>query len=259
MKFNNRNIYISPFAHIGRNVKIGDDTVIYDNVSIADNTVICNNCVIGEPLADYYHADNYKNPPTLIGNESLIRSHAIIYAGCTLGENFSSGHRITIREGSVFGRYCRIGTLCDIQGNAKFGDYCWLHSNVFVAQNAHIEDFVFIYPHVMLANDPHPPSNISAGVYLDDFAQIGAASVVLSGIRIGRHAVVAAGSVVTKNAEEFQLVAGNPAKKIKDVRKIVSRENPTNMHYPWPYNFSRYMPWEKDGFDKWLELNSKYK
>ena len=59
MKFNNKNIYISPKAKIGKNVKIGDNTSIYDNVVISDNTIITNDCVIGEPLQDYYFNNNY--------------------------------------------------------------------------------------------------------------------------------------------------------------------------------------------------------
>ena len=65
-KFNNRNVYISSSAKIGKNVKIGDNTTIYDNVVIGDNTIICNDCVIGEPLNNYYSdIDNYKNPETI--------------------------------------------------------------------------------------------------------------------------------------------------------------------------------------------------
>ena len=53
--------------------KIGDNTIIYDNVFIGDNTIVCNNCVIGEPLNTYYYNDNYENPMTFIGANSLIR------------------------------------------------------------------------------------------------------------------------------------------------------------------------------------------
>ena len=67
MKFNQKNIQISPNAKIGKNVRIGDNTVIYDNVEIGDNTTICNDCVLGEPLNDYYSNVGYKNPVLIIG------------------------------------------------------------------------------------------------------------------------------------------------------------------------------------------------
>ena len=82
MKFNNINVSIGRNAQIGKNVKIGDNTTIYDNVVIGDNTIIANDCIIGELLNSYYDdIENYKNPETIIGANSLIRSHCIKYAG----------------------------------------------------------------------------------------------------------------------------------------------------------------------------------
>ena len=46
------------------------------------------------------------------------------------------------------------------------------------------------------------------------------------------------------------MVVGSPAKKIKDVRDIKSRETGES-HYPWPLRFNRGMPWEEIGFEKW--------
>ena len=114
MKFNNRNVFVSPTAKIGRNVRIGDNSAIYDNVELGDDSIICNDCVIGEPLAAYYQDSEYQNPPTKIGPNSIVRSHTIIYAACVIGPQFSSGHRVTIRESSVIGEGCVIGTLSDM-------------------------------------------------------------------------------------------------------------------------------------------------
>jgi len=252
MKFNNINIHVSKYATIGKNVKIGDNTVIYDNVIIGDNTIIANNCVIGEPLNDYYQNDSYQNPITTIGADSMIRSHSILYAGSEFGEYFSTGHRVTIRENTRIGKNCRIGTLSDIQGHSTFGDYCWLHSNVHIGQASTIGSFVFIYPYVVFTNDPHPPSNICIGPTVEDYAQIAVFSVLLPGVKIGKHALIGAGSIVGKDVGAYQLFLGNPGKEIKDVREIKSRANGIS-HYPWPYNFSRGMPWAEVGYDAWMK------
>lgn len=257
MKFNNRNVYISPLAKIGANVKIGDNTVIYDNVEIGDNTIICNDCVIGEPGANYYHSpETYSNPTTIIGKNSLIRSHALIYAGSTFREGFSTGHRVTIRENTQFGKQCRVGTLSDIQGHSRFGNHCWLHSNVHIGQQSTIGNFVFIYPYVVFTNDPTPPSTVCIGPTVEDFAQIAVSSVLLPGVKIGKHALVGAGSIVGKDVEAYALVVGNPARKIKDVREIKSRED-EQAHYPWPMRFDRGMPWEGRDFESWEKENDK--
>jgi acetyltransferase-like isoleucine patch superfamily enzyme len=250
MKFNNRNVHISPTATLGKNVKIGDNTSILDNVFIGDNTIITNNCIIGEPTNGYYYDKEYINAKTIIGSDSLIRSHSIIYSGCTIGDNFSTGHRVTIRENMKIGTHCRVGTLSDLQGFSEIGDYCWLHSNVHIGQQSTIGNFVFIYPYVVFTNDPTPPSNICIGPTVGDYSQIAVFSVLLPGVKIGKHCLVGAGSIVGKNVEDFQLVLGSPAKNIKDVREIKSRETGES-HYPWPYRFDRGMPWQNSNFESW--------
>ena len=250
MKFNNRNVYISETAKIGKNVKIGDNTTIYDNVIIGDNVIISNDCIIGEPLQSFYYEANYNNPPTYIEANALIRSHSIIYCGCELGESFSTGHRVTIRENSKFGHHCRVGTVSDIQGYVNIGNYCWLHSNVHIGQRSTLGNFVFIYPYVVLTNDPTPPSDICKGPTIGDYSQIAVFSVVLPDVRIGKHCLIGAGSIVSKDVDDFQLVVGSPATFKKDVRDIRDRKT-NDAHYPWPLRFERGMPWEGIGFNNW--------
>ena len=217
MKFNNRNVSISPGATIEENVRIGDNCIIYDNVRIGKNSVISNDCVLGEPLKDYYYTEDYINPPLIIGENALLRSHCIIYAGSNIGNNFNTGHRVTIRENTTIGNHCRIGTLSDLQGYLSIGNYCWLHSNVHIGQQSTIGNYVFIYPYVVFTNDPHPPSAVCIGPEVDDFSQIAVFSVLLPGVKIGKHVLIGANTVVSKNVEDYQLFLGNPGKAIKDV------------------------------------------
>ena len=251
MKFNNRNVFISEKAIIGKNVKIGDNTTIYDNVIILDNTIISNDCIIGEPIYSYYHdIENYENPKTIIGSNSIIRSHCIIYCGCEIGNGFSTGHRVTIREYTKFGLMCRVGTVSDIQGYVTFGNYCWLHSNVHIGQKSTIGNFVFIYPYVVFTNDPTPPSEICLGPTIGDYSQIAVFSVLLPGVKVGKHCLVGAGSIVGKDVGDYQLVIGSPAIFKKDVRQIKDRITGKS-YYPWPLHFDRGMPWSKIGFEEW--------
>ncbi|MBO9674985.1 MAG: hypothetical protein J7577_16175 [Sphingobacteriaceae bacterium] len=252
MKFNNKNISLGLNVTLGNNVKIGDNVTIYDNVTIGDNTIICNNCIIGEPLGDYYFDESYQNPRTFIGENSLIRSHTIIYANNEIGDHFSTGHRVTIRENCVIGSNCRVGTLSDLQGNLKIGEYSWLHSNVHVGQGTEIGNFVFVYPYVIFTNDPHPPSSYIVGSKIGDYTQIAVSSVILPGVEIGSNCLIGASTLVSKKIGNNKLVVGNPGKIIGDVESIISKETGLS-HYPWPYNFKRGMPWEDIGYDKWLK------
>jgi acetyltransferase-like isoleucine patch superfamily enzyme len=251
MKFNNRNVFVSPTAKIGRNVRIGDNSAIYDNVEIGDDSIICNDCVIGEPLAAYYQDSGYQNPPTKIGPNSIVRSHTIIYAACVIGPQFSSGHRVTIRENSIIGESCVIGTLSDIQGNVKVGDYCRLHSNVHVAQGCSIGDFVFLYPFSVMTNDPCPPSTDIKGGHIGNYTVVGVHAVILPKIQVGENCLIGANSVVNKRLPDYSLAMGDPVKIVMDIRKFVvmGKGSP----YPWMSRFDRGMPWEGLGFETWRE------
>jgi acetyltransferase-like isoleucine patch superfamily enzyme len=257
MKFNNRNVWISPDAVIGQNVRIGDNTVIYAGVEIGDNTTIADSCVIGEPLSAYYTDADYRNPPTRIGAGGLIRSHTILYAGCSVGDDFSTGHRVIIREYSQIGHHCRIGTHCDIQGYLHIGNYCWLHSDVFVAQYTRLADFVLVYPRVMFANDKFPPSNEATGTTVERYAQVAACSMIMPGLHIGQHALIGGGSVLTRHAPDYALMRGNPAQFVKDVRELRDPDNGQPL-YPWMHRFERGMPWAGIGFEAWEQQNTHH-
>lgn len=250
MMFNNLKVRISPKATIGKNVRIGDDTVIFDNVVIEDNVTIAHNCIIGEPLNDYYSNPDYINPVTVIGANSLIRSHALIYAGNILGKNVTTGHRVNLREYNVIGHDTVIGTCADLQGNITMGNYCRIYSSVAIAPLSKIGNFVYIYACTVLTNDPYPPSDDLKGCNISDYTIIAANSIILSGVNIGKNCLIGAGSVVNQNISDFSLATGNPAKKVLDIRKYIILGK--GRLYPWMYRFSRGMPWEKLGYENWM-------
>lgn len=254
MKFNNRNVIISSSAKIGTNVKIGDNTVIYDNVVIGDNTIICNDCHIGEPLTDYYRNDNYLNPETKIGANCLIRSHTIIYVQNRIGNSLTTGHRVIIRANNLIGNNCSIGNETEIHGLAKLGNYVRLHSDVCICENADIGNFVWIAPGTILTNDASPPSNVLKGPIIGDFTMIAVNVVTLPGVQIGEHCLIGAAALVTRDVKNYSVIVGNPGKYLCDIRDIKPSEV-EGIHYPWPYNFDKGMPWEEIGYKKWLEDN----
>lgn len=265
-----QNVVISPKAKIGNNTVIGcnciveDNVIIGDNVNIesnscirngteiADDSYIGSNCVIGEHQ-EYMNGDSiHVNEENLLvlGKKCLIRSGSIIYSNSVIGDYFQTGHNVTIRENTRIGDNVSIGTLSDIQGDCCIGHYVRLHSNVHVGKASVIDGFNWIYPYVCLTNDPTPPSEVELGVHVHRFAIIATGSVILPGIDIAEDSLVAAGAAVTKNVRQYDVVAGNPAKHLADIRTIINRET-GETNYPWRYRFNRMMPWSKDGFEKW--------
>lgn len=234
---------------LGDNVTVDSGTVIRKNTSVGNGGYIGANCIIGEHLMEYYNGiDNihFLN----IGENALIRSGSIIYGASDIGNNFQTGHHVTIREKTVIGNHVSCGTLCDIQGNCKIGNYVRLHSNVHISQFSEIEDCVWMFPNVILTNDPTPPSNDMLGIKIKSYAIIAVGVILLPGIIVEGDSLVAAGAVVTKDVKQFSVVAGNPAKRIADIREVKNKVTGENA-YPWRYHFDRAMPWEGIGFDAW--------
>lgn len=226
----------------GPGVSVGAYAVVHDGVTLGEGCVVGPHVILGEPLASFYSDREYEQPKLQIGRNALLRSGTIIYAGTTIGDNFESGHRATIRESTSIGHNTRVGTLSDLQGHCTIGDYVRIHSNVFVAPDAAVEDFAWLFPHVVLTNDPHPPSTVSLGVRVRRFAAVGAGAVLLPGVTIGPDALVGAGAVVRRDVPAATVVVGNPAREIGPVSQVRSADGAPA--YPWREHFSRGMPWD---------------
>lgn len=249
------NVIIGEGVIIEDNVFIDYGAIIKDNVHIKKGTSIGANCILGECLFDFFENRVNKNHPLIIGENSIIRSNTIIYGDTIIGDNFQSGHRVTIRENNIMGANVRIGTNADIQHKCNIGDYVSIHSNVFIGEETEIEDFVWIFPHVVITNDVTPPSDILNPVKIKKFASISANSTILPGVTIGEKSLVCGGAVVSKNVEDGYAVAGNPAKVIKHTSEIINK-NTNNNAYPWMKYFRRNMPWEESSFEEWEKFNT---
>lgn len=227
---------VSPKAKLGEQVSVGPYTIIHDNVEIGAGSSIDGYCEIGypTPLAG--------GAPLVIGAGAKIRSHSVFYQGSTFGEGLITGHRVTVREKTVAGANFQLGTLCDIQGDCYIGDYVRFHSNVHIGKASKIGNFVWIFPYVVLTNDPHPPSDVQLGCEIGDYAAVATMSVILPGVRVGSHALVAAHSMVGKDVAPSTVAGGSPSKYICDTSKIQRRDGSGLSAYPWTTHFRRGYP-----------------
>jgi acetyltransferase-like isoleucine patch superfamily enzyme len=228
--------YISPGAQLGDEVEIGPFSIVHKNVIIGNRVKIEAYCELGisTKLGD--------GTPFSIGDDSLIRSHSVFYESSTFGPGLTTGHHVTVREKTVAGLGFQIGTLCEIQGDCSVGDYVRFQSNVFVGKKTTIGNFVWILPYVVLTNDPTPPSHVLIGCTIEDYASISAASVVLPGVTVGHHSLVAAQACVTKNVPPNMVVAGVPARVVGDTQAIKLRDGSGRSAYPWTQHFTRGYP-----------------
>jgi acetyltransferase-like isoleucine patch superfamily enzyme len=131
-----------------------------------------------------------------------------------------------IRENAVIGENSIIGSYVYIDANVQIGANCKIQNRALIYDSARISNGVFIGPGVIITNDKNPRAvsvvgQIKAntdweksGVEILEGASIGAGSICIAPVRIGKWASIGAGSVVTKDVKNYALVVGNPARQI---------------------------------------------
>lgn len=235
--------FVSDSAQLGVNITLGQFGVIEDDVIIGDNCIIGHNVIIhsGTVIGDNVRIDDnsvigkkpmravnsiFKDekelPPAKIGSGCLIGAGVIIYCGCTIGENTLVADLSTIRENVTIGSKTIIGRGVAVENFCKIGSNCKLETNAYLTAYSEVEDYVFIAPGVVTSNDNFAARskerfNHFKGVTVKRGGRIGAQATILPGKVIHEDGFVAAGSLVSKDVEEGKIVAGNPAKILRDV------------------------------------------
>ncbi len=150
-----------------------------------------------------------------MNNNIFIHESSDISDQSTIGENTQIWNWVKIREGSRLGSNCKIGQCVYIDKNVSIGNSCKIQNGVQIYQGVAISDDVFIGPNVTFTNDKYPRANNDhweiVKTNVEKGVSIGAGSVIVCGITIGKYAMIAAGSVVTKDVAPYSLVIGNPA------------------------------------------------
>ena len=154
----------------------------------------------------YIHPTANESPHTIIGDGTKIWINS------------------QIREKAIIGENCILSKDTYIDTQVKIGNNCKIQNGVSIYQGVTIEDDVFVGPNACFTNDKVPrafdaewkitPTLVKKG------SSIGANATIVCGIIIGEYAMIAAGSVVTKDVEPYSLVLGNPAKHYSYVDKM---------------------------------------
>lgn len=145
-----------------------------------------------------YNFGSFIHPFSSIGNHNLL----------SIGKNVEINHNVTIWGDTVI-----------------IGDNTQINPGTVIYGKVTIGNFTMIAPNCMIAGGNHTFSDISKpmqlqgdnskGISIEEDVWVGANSVILDGVTVKKGSVVAAGSIVTKDVEAYNIVAGNPAKVVR--------------------------------------------
>lgn len=153
-----------------------------------------------------------------------IESTANVSKDTIIGNGTKIWINSQVREKSTIGENCILSKDTYIDTQVKIGNNCKIQNSVSVYQGVTIEDDVFIGPNACFTNDKVPrafdPEWKITPTLVKKGASIGANATIICGVTVGEYAMIAAGSVVTKDVEPYSLVMGNPAKHYTYIDKM---------------------------------------
>ena len=188
------NCYIAEYAIIRDNCVIGDNTIIGEHATLFQNCSVGNNCIVQSGVALGPDSFSYDRDPN--GDLKKFPNSK----GVKIGNNVSIFANALIERGvlsdTIIGDGTKIGGLVVIGHNSVIGKNCQIVDTTHVGGSASIGDNSYL----------------------------GINSSIKNNIKIGNNVIVAAGAVVIKDVQDNDIVAGNPAKSIKDKVKLSSKQ-----------------------------------
>jgi UDP-2-acetamido-3-amino-2,3-dideoxy-glucuronate N-acetyltransferase len=232
-----------PSARIGEGTEVGSGAVLERDVVVGRNCRLGHHVVLreGSILGDEVRVDDFavigKRPmravnsilkpearlePARISDHVLIGTGAVVYRGALLEAAVLVADQATVRERVRVGAFTIIGRGVVVENDCAVGRYCKLETGCYITAYSLLEDRVFIAPEVTTSNDrfigrTEERFRHFKGVTVRKGGRIGAGAVILPGLEVGADALVAAGSVLTRDAPARMIVLGSPARPLRPV------------------------------------------
>jgi bifunctional UDP-N-acetylglucosamine pyrophosphorylase/glucosamine-1-phosphate N-acetyltransferase len=187
-------------VYIEEGVKIGKDTILYPNTRLSGATTIGESCEIG--------------PNTLI-DQSTIGNHchllASVIEGAIVQDNVGMGPFCHLRKGAHLGKGVHMGNFGEVKDSSlaagvKMGHFSYI-GNATIGENVNIGAGTIT---CNFDGEHKHPTEIGEGAF------IGSDTMLVAPLKIGKGAKTGAGSVVTHDVADGEVVVGVPARKLKD-------------------------------------------
>ena len=214
---------LSPEATIGEGVVFGAHVTVHGATVLGEGCRIQGGAVLGKPpaLGSSSSASREAPHPLVVEAGATVCAGAVVLAGARLGPGAVVGDQAFVRERAYVGADSVVGRGATVDNDVDVGARVRLQTNVYVTAYSRVEDDVFMGPGATTTNDHamarHPPGEPLRGATLRRACRVGAASVLLPGVEVGEEAFVAAGAVVTRDVAPRTVVAGVPARVVRNV------------------------------------------
>jgi acetyltransferase-like isoleucine patch superfamily enzyme len=218
---------IDPEARLGAGVVLGHHVTIYPGVVVGDGVRILDGAVLGRPPLTAGNTTRQipaEPGPLVVGAGSIVGANAVLYAGSRLGARVLIGDLASIREGCDVADDVVLGRGVLLMYDTRIGARTRVIDGAILTGNMEIEEDVFIGPGVLTVNDNDvyrtrfglAPWSVK-GPCIRRWALIGTGANLAAGITVGEGAIVAPGAVVTHDVADWTIVAGVPARYVRDV------------------------------------------
>jgi UDP-2-acetamido-3-amino-2,3-dideoxy-glucuronate N-acetyltransferase len=178
-----------------------------------------------------------------------VHPTAIVDDNVDIGKGTSIWHYSHIQPGAKIGEKCTLGQNVNVANNVSIGNFVKIQNNVSVYEGVTLEDYVFCGPSMVFTNIllpkckyPQRGAEFYTNTLVKEGASIGANATIVCGTTLGRHCLIGAGAVVTKDVPDYALVVGNPGRVIG-----------------WVSEAGKRLEFDDDGFAFCEKSNKKYK
>lgn len=162
-----------------------------------------------------------------MASQVFIHETANVSDQASVGDNTKVWINVQIREKARIGANCILSKDVYIDHAVVIGDRCKIQNSVSVYNGVEIGNDVFVGPNVAFTNDKVPRAFNTdwkiTSTRIADGVSLGANATIVCGVTIGEYAMVAAGSVVTRDVPPYTLVMGNPARPVAKIDKAGNR------------------------------------
>lgn len=217
--------YVEEGVSLGGDVEIGPNAVVYSGTVLGDGVKVGPNAVLGQRPTKA-KSSTLKVSGDLgglrVGSGTVIGAGAIVYAGTTIGNDCFIADSAQVRERCTIGSRVIVGHAGTVENDCRVGDRTRIQTGAYITAHSVLEEDVFVAPMVTTTNDNYMGRtevrfSRTKGVAAKRGSRIGGNAVILPGVTVGEEAMVAAGSVVTRDVPPYTRVMGVPARPAGDV------------------------------------------